>query len=129
MKRKYELCLFDLDGVIIDSRSNMERSWSAVQSVFELDSPFEGYFQLIGRPFQNIMSVLELSHLLPEIKNIYEIASACRLDLINPYDGCINAIQEIKRAGIKTGIVTSKSEERTLEIVKKMDVVQVPAKL
>ena len=122
MKRKYELCLFDLDGVIIDSRSNMERSWSAVQSVFELDSPFEGYFQLIGRPFQNIMSVLELSHLLPEIKNIYDIASACRLDLINPYDGCINVIQEIKRVGIKTGIVTSKSEERTLEIVKKMDV-------
>ena len=59
MKRKYKLCLFDLDGVIIDSRSNMERSWSAVQSVFELDSPFEGYFQVIGRPFQDIMSVLD----------------------------------------------------------------------
>jgi len=122
MKRKYELCLFDMDGVIINSRSNMERSWYAVQSVFELDTPFEAYFKLIGRPFHDIMSILELSHLLPEIKNIYDIASACRMDLIVPYDGSINAIKEIKRAGIKTGVVTSKSEERTLEIVKKMDV-------
>ena len=53
-----KLVLFDLDGVLIESRENMEVSWSAVQSAFGIDIPFEDYFKNIGRPFNDILKLI-----------------------------------------------------------------------
>ena len=36
MKIKKELILFDLDGVLIDSKKNMQFAWEAVQDEFKL---------------------------------------------------------------------------------------------
>ena len=57
MMRK-DLVLFDLDGVIIDSRDNMELSWTAVRAETGVTVPFADYFGLIGRPFREILSML-----------------------------------------------------------------------
>lgn len=120
--KKYKLILFDLDGVIIDSKTNMEKSWSAVQVAFEIDVPFEKYFELIGPPFNEIVSKLGLSNLSKEIKLVYDVVSSCRIDLVKTYDGIIEVIKLIKQRGIKIGLVTSKDETRTLEIVKKVNI-------
>lgn len=122
MNSKYKLVLFDLDGVIIDSKRNMELSWSAVQTVFELETPFEDYFKLIGRPFHDIMAELGLNNLADRIKRVYDVSSSCRIDLIDFYDNCSEVIKKIKGRGIRIGIVTSKDETRTLEIIKKLDI-------
>ena len=122
MKRIYKLCLFDLDGVIIDSKKNMERSWEAIQAVFDIDIPFSKYFQFIGRPFYDILMLLDLGTRAKSIKKVYDVSSAERLDLINAYDGFPETIRGIKQKGIKIGIVTSKDEERTLAIVKKLNI-------
>lgn len=127
---KYKLLLFDLDGVIVDSRKNMEVSWSAVQAVFEISTPFEKYFEFVGIPFEDIMSNLGLSSLAPRIKMVYDVASSCRIDLIRAYPGCAEGVKTLRRFGIRTGLVTSKDEKRTLEIVKKLellfDVIECP---
>lgn len=122
MSSKYRLVLFDLDGVIIDSKRNMELSWFAVQTVFELNVPFENYFKLIGRPFNDIMAELDLSALADRIKRVYDVSSSCRIDLIDFYDNCPEVIKKIKEKGLRIGIVTSKDETRTLEILKKLDI-------
>jgi phosphoglycolate phosphatase-like HAD superfamily hydrolase len=122
MNPKYKLVLFDLDGVIIDSKRNMELSWSAVQTVFELNIPFENYFKLIGRPFNDIMVELGLDSHADRIKRVYDISSSCRIDLIDFYDNCPEVIKKIKEGGIRVGIVTSKDETRTFEIIKKLDI-------
>lgn len=122
MNPKYKLVLFDLDGVIIDSKRNMELSWLAVQTVFELNVPFENYFKLIGRPFNDIMAELDLSALADRIKRVYDVSSSCRIDLIDFYDNCPEVIKKIKENGLRIGIVTSKDEARTLEILKKLDI-------
>ncbi len=48
----------------------MELSWSAVQATFELNVPFESYFKLIGRPFNDIMIELGLSEQADKIKSV-----------------------------------------------------------
>src|SRR3990167_7393186 len=122
MNSKYRLVLFDLDGVIIDSKRNMELSWLAVQTVFELNVPFEKYFKLIGRPFNDIMVKLGLDSQADRIKRVYDVSSSSRIDLIDFYDNCPEVIRKIKENCIRVGIVTSKDETRTLEIVKRLDI-------
>ena len=60
MKIKKELILFDLDGVLIDSKKNMQFAWEAVQDEFKLNIPFESYFKFIGMPFQDILKSLKI---------------------------------------------------------------------
>lgn len=122
MAGKYKLVLFDLDGVIVDSKRNMELSWSAVQAVFEIKISFENYFALIGRPFNDIMSKLGLDDSDGKIKRVYDVASSCRIDLVDIYKDCFAVISEIKKKGIRIGVVTSKDKDRTLEIIKRMDI-------
>jgi len=122
MNPKHKLVLFDLDGVIIDSKRNMELSWIAVQTVFELKVPFENYFKLIGRPFNDIMAELDLSAAADRIKRVYDVSSSCRIDLVDFYANCPEVIKKIKEKGLRIGIVTSKDEARTLEILKKLDI-------
>ena len=130
MNPKYKLILFDLDGVLIDSKRNMELSWSAVQATFELNVPFEKYFELIGRPFNDIMTELGLNDQADKIKSVYNVASSCRIDLIDTYNNCIEVVEKIKKMGIRIGVVTSKDKIRTLEILKifnlLFDVVECP---
>ena len=59
MKKK--LIVFDLDGVLIDSKSNMNAAWIAVMEKHNIQVTFEEYFQLIGRPFVDILSALSIA--------------------------------------------------------------------
>ena len=45
-----KLVLFDLDGVLIDSKENMRCAW-IVKKKFNLKQSFENYFKNIGLPF------------------------------------------------------------------------------
>ena len=59
MKDK-SLYLFDLDGVIIDSKKNMRVSWNLVNKRFGLNISFKKYFFLIGRDFSDILRKLKI---------------------------------------------------------------------
>ena len=114
-----KLVLFDLDGVLIESRENMEVSWSAVQSAFGLDIPFEDYFKNIGRPFEDILHLIGVKTKKVEIKTVYDTVSAARIDLIRFNQDCVTLVKKLRALNLMTGIVTSKSLDRTLEIVKR----------
>lgn len=112
-----ELALFDLDGVLLDSRENMRRSWSKVRERCGTDVSFERYFSEIGRPFPVIMERLGLSAHASEIEAVFRMASMENLDALNFYPRVSETLLELQRRGLKIGIVTSKDQLRTNAIL------------
>ena len=47
--------IFDLDGVIIDSKANMVSSWNYTSKKFNLKIGFNKYEKYIGLPFKKIL--------------------------------------------------------------------------
>jgi HAD superfamily hydrolase (TIGR01549 family) len=118
---KKKLILFDLDGVIIDSKPNMAHSWSVVQERFSIDTPFESYFSNIGRPFPEIIQILGHSDQALEIEKVYKKASLELLGKIKVYDGVHETLALIDELGYKMGIVTSKDKARTDIVLRNID--------
>ena len=53
--------IFDLDGVLIDSKHMMEQSWNLCELEHELTQPFSEYFKYIGLPFRDILTNLGIN--------------------------------------------------------------------
>lgn len=110
---KNYLILFDLDGVLLNSRKNMEYSWNSVQRKFDIKIEFSAYFALIGRPFQEILAMLGIEDSDLLIEEEYMSASKESSDMVTLFDGVQDALEYIKSSGYTLGIVTSKDSERT----------------
>lgn len=111
--------LFDLDGVLIDSKSNMEYAWNMVMSRCNVKVPFEKYFAEIGKPFKQILNNIGINENYYEIERVYEHFSSEKLDKINCYEGVIETLKVLKTI-CKVGIVTSKSKNRTQKLLLKL---------
>ena len=58
MNKLPKLYMFDLDGVLIDSKKNMEASWNRCKITHSLEPSFTDYFDHIGKPFEDILSAI-----------------------------------------------------------------------
>jgi phosphoglycolate phosphatase len=111
------LVLFDLDGVLLDSRENMRRSWKKVSEQFGTNVSFEQYFNEIGRPFFAIMERLDLSEHAAAIEAVFRVASMENLDVLRFYPRVPETLRQLEDAKLKMGIVTSKDQLRTNAIL------------
>jgi phosphoglycolate phosphatase len=111
------LVLFDLDGVLLDSKQNMEHAWSEVRRQTGVPATFSEYFRLIGRPFPDIMECLGLTSRAAELENCYREAAASRPCLLRFYNNVEAGLVFLREKGICLGIVTSKDSARTASIV------------
>ena len=50
-----KLIIFDLDGVIINSKESMSLAWSSVRRELKSKISFKKYFDCIGLPFFQIL--------------------------------------------------------------------------
>ena len=129
--RPYDLALFDLDGVLIDSRANMAAAWRAVQHECGIEVPFEFYFAQIGLPFADILRRLGLNEEAGKAEAVYARASIEHFHLIRCYPGIVEALAALRLGGLALGIVTSKDARRTALAIERIgatfDVVQSPA--
>jgi phosphoglycolate phosphatase len=125
-----KLIIFDLDGVLIDSRENMRDAWEAVINITKTNVKFEQYFEQIGRPFFDILEVLNLSHQAQQIEEIFRTTSANKMSQINFYSGVLNTLNELIHEGLKLSVVTSKDKLRTDAVLSRLpfifDDVQTP---
>jgi HAD superfamily hydrolase (TIGR01549 family) len=115
MKKK--LYVFDLDGVLIDSKDNMKKSWSTVQEVFKIENTFEEYFSHIGIPFTDILHKMGIDNDQYKIKTVYDRTSHANLSEIKFYKDAKETLAELRSRGCRTAIVTSKSWDRTERII------------
>jgi HAD superfamily hydrolase (TIGR01662 family) len=115
MKKLY---VFDLDGVLIDSKSNMEKSFISLQT----GKPFEDYFKHIGKPFKDILTEIGILTDQDELMAEYNKASSANSDMIKFYDGVESHLQSLKAEGKKLAVVTSKHSGRAHAILDELDV-------
>jgi HAD superfamily hydrolase (TIGR01549 family) len=114
--------LFDLDGVLLNSRPNMERAWKDVRDRVGVTVEFEDYFKNIGRPFRDILAILGLQDQADEIEPVYSQSSKDNFNLATFYPYVVEALQKIQYQKIKLGIVTSKDRERTSIVLSRLPV-------
>jgi len=112
--------IFDLDGVIIDSKHMMEQSWNTCMLEHKLTQTFDDYFKQIGKPFRDIMKELNVEN-VEAVKHTYDKASLKLMNSLEFYDGVEDTLKEIKKNS-KIAVVTSKTAERTNVILEHLDV-------
>jgi HAD superfamily hydrolase (TIGR01549 family) len=116
------LVCFDLDGVLLDSRQNMQLAWSAVRAELDITVGFERYFAEIGRPFGEIMTILGLEAEAEAIETVFRQASRASLHETPLYEGVGDMLLALNSAGVKLAIVTSKDRTRTDLVLSRLPV-------
>ena len=111
--------IFDLDGVIFDSKQNMRVSWIHVNKKLKYNVSFSKYFKNIGVPFEDILKKLRIKKNISEAKKIFREKSIQNFDLVKIYPYVKSTINQLKKKKIKLGIITSKEHSRTKKLLKK----------
>jgi len=123
MKKKKDLIIFDLDGVLLDSIKVMQLAWEKTLISLKTNNkpPFFKYKKLIGLPFFSILKKLNFTKKeFKKIKFFYNkfsifYTNKLKLKIKSKY---INVLRKLKKNKIKICIFTSKSKNRTLRIIK-----------
>jgi len=125
-----KLVLFDLDGVLVDSKYNMMLSWNAVREKHNIEIKFKDYFENIGRPFNDILDILNIKENQNDIAQTYNEVSKQMMDKVSFYEGTKSVLNQLTAKRIKTGIVTSKEALRCQFVLDllgfEFDIVQTP---
>jgi HAD superfamily hydrolase (TIGR01549 family) len=111
------LILFDLDGVLLNSRENMCYAWKKAAATAGIEVNFEAYFREIGRPFQTILQRIGVADPDHVIESTFRVASMERMDLLSFYPYVKRVLSQLSSEGFKIGIVTSKDKMRTNAII------------
>jgi HAD superfamily hydrolase (TIGR01549 family) len=105
----YTTALFDMDGVLVDSRVVMELAWLTVCRAHNLDVPFHLYLEHVGKPFETILEAIAVpSTSYASIKATYGYIAASNSTNITTYPGVQSVLKILKHKNFKIGIVTSK---------------------
>ena len=123
MKRK-KLVIFDLDGVLIDSKKNMDFAWKHVKMKNEVHISFKKYFKYIGLPFKEILLKLKINpkkNNYEKITKDFQKASIDNLNKIKLYRDALKVLSKITNQGKKVALMTSKDYKRSRLIIKKFN--------
>ena len=115
-----KLIIFDVDGVLFDSKKNMSFAWKKVKSVHKVKPDFKNYFKFVGLPFNKILFKLNIKKNLKEIEKTYRNESLRLLSKNILYPGVKKTLKRL-RIKYKLAIVTSKDKTRTKKILKEFN--------
>jgi phosphoglycolate phosphatase len=118
---KKKIILFDLDGVIIDSKSNMKHSWNFVKKKYGINNHFNEYFRLIGIDFHNILMKMKINNNRVKIEKDYIAESQRNIKKIKLFTSVKKVLSILNEKGLKIGIVTSKDCKRTQKILNRFN--------
>lgn len=117
---KIKLIIFDFDGVIIDSKKNMELSWKNVQERTGTKIKFKNYFSKIGIPFFEILKKIKFDKDYKLAKKIYEETSMNYFNKIKTFPNVRSILKKLSKNYILC-LVTSKSKKRTKKLLSKFN--------
>lgn len=122
MKKKYEAVLFDLDGTLVDSFAfHSEATYRFLTS-----KGFQVSRKQVRRNIGNTIEYVLRGCLVPEIfwneiirefDNYYVVHAEALLDQVFFEPGGLEVLNQLKKAKIRTGIVTNSKQALTEEII------------
>ena len=104
-----KLIILDVDGVLIDSKKNMELSFNRMckkNKIYHLK--FENYFKYIGIPFAKIISKMGIKKNINKLKKDYFNYSLGFRKKIKPYKSVYETLKDLQKR-YDLAVVTSKS--------------------
>jgi len=110
----FDPVLFDLDGTVVDTVELIVESFRhATRTVLGRELPDEHILAGVGRPLRTQMERLSAAR-ADELYDVYREYNHRRHDeLIRGYEGIDDVLRELRAAGRRLGIVTSKSRDTT----------------
>jgi phosphoglycolate phosphatase len=115
--QKVRNIIFDLDGVLLDSKKNMNVSWDETRKKFKLKTTFNDYAKFVGLPFEKILFNLKIKKKLNEIKLFYKKRSRENIRYLKLYPYVKKTLTDMKKNKVPYYLVTSKDLSRTKEII------------
>lgn len=102
-------CLFDLDGVVIDSESSYTRFWSSIDRIYP--TGIENYAIAIkGTTLPEIMKHYSDEAVKADIlRRIHEFQASMAFDV---FPGALQFLEGLRKAGIPAAIVTSSDNRK-----------------
>jgi phosphoglycolate phosphatase len=98
---KYDLVIFDLDGVLINSKENMKISWNIVRKKFKIKKSFNNYFKYIGYPFFVILKKLLIKKNFNKIQAEYNKNSLKHFNKIDLYKDIKQTLDYLKKKKLR----------------------------
>jgi len=113
---KKKLIIFDLDGVLINSKPNMKKSLDLTSRKLKIKLHFKIYEKYLGLPFSKILNKMNIKNRIDEIKKNYEFFSLKNLNKIKINKNHLNDLKKLRRE-FYLSVFTSKSKLRTKKIL------------
>ncbi len=117
-------CIFDLDGTLADTLQSMAISLNAVLSSYGLGPiPAEkfkyyagdGARTLVERALYDIDAhELDTEIIFKAYKEAFDLHC---MDEVKVYEGIYDALKELKKMGLKLGVVSNKPHEQTVKVI------------
>ncbi|MBC3843411.1 HAD family hydrolase [Streptacidiphilus sp. 4-A2] len=111
--------LLDLDGVLVDTLPVMRTAWAAACQEHGIDLPFAAYKQHLGRPFDDIMSLLDLPN-GNDLHESYDRAACAAADQAKTFEGIEAVLHTFAEQGWLLGVVTSKPLRRAMPLLARL---------
>jgi pyrophosphatase PpaX len=110
----YKAVVFDLDGTIVDSVELIVSSFQhAIREVLGREVGRDEAIANVGRPLREQMIMFSPEHADELVASYREFNHREHDRMLTLYDGILNLLHGLQRAGIKLGLVTSKSRYTT----------------
>ncbi|WP_440911609.1 HAD family hydrolase [Candidatus Pelagibacter sp.] len=120
MQKHQYLLIFDLDGVLINSKTNMMLAWNSTKKIHKIKKNFKSYFLNIGMPFEEILKRLHINKDINKISKTYKKESVNHFNKIKLFKNVKKTLNKLRKNN-KLAIVTSKDLFRTKKILKKFN--------
>tara|TARA_B100000965_G_scaffold164206_2_gene136723 strand:+ start:20690 stop:21310 length:621 start_codon:yes stop_codon:yes gene_type:complete len=118
---KKKLIIFDLDGVLIDSKNTMKVALQLTSKEIGIKLLFSEYEKYLGLPFEEIMKKMGIKKNVNKIKKIYNFHASKTLKKIKINKNYLKVLKKLKKKYYLT-IFTSKNRSRTKIILDKIKI-------
>ena len=104
-----KIIIFDLDGVLINSKANMKISWNYSAKKNGINISFDKYFKFIGLPFKKILSKLKIKRThFTNLKKDFDYSSKKNISKIKPYKSAKLVLSKLKKNKKKSMFINIK---------------------